>query len=239
MTPDIRYTLLMLGAIGSLSFLLRRSQSQLPLVWWQKLGLGVGGFCGAMLGAKLPFVLLDWQSLVSTSAWLADGKTIMFGIVGGYLGVELAKWILEIRVRTGDTFAAPVALAVAVGRLACFVGGCCYGVPTTLPWGVVFSSSGSLQPRHPTQLYEFAFHLTMAILLWEFQRWCWFKYQLAKLYILAYLMFRFLTEFLRPEAHVLGLSVYQWAALALMPIFVALWIGTARRLQAEANLRQS
>lgn len=234
MTPDIRYTLLMLGAIGILSVLLRRSQARLPLAWWQKLGLGVGGFCGAMLGAKLPFVLLDWQNLVSTSAWLADGKTIMFGIVGGYLGVELAKWILEIHVRTGDTFAAPVALAVAVGRLACYVGGCCYGVPTTLPWGVVFAGSGSLQPRHPTQLYEFAFHLTMAILLWEFQRWGWFKYQLAKLYILAYLVFRFLTEFLRPEPHMLGLSVYQWAALTLMPLFMALWIGTARKMKIEA-----
>lgn len=237
MAPDIRYTLLMLGALGILSLLLRKSQARLPLAWWQKLGIGIGGFCGAMLGAKLPFVLLDWQNLDSSAAWLADGKTIMFGIVGGYLGVEVAKWVLEVRVRTGDTFAAPVALAVAVGRLACYVGGCCYGVPTALPWGVVFERSGSLEPRHPTQLYEFAFHLTMAVLLWQFQRWGWFKYQLAKLYILVYLMFRFFTEFLRPEPQLaLGLSVYQWSALALMPVFVALWIATARRVRRERPL---
>ena len=234
MPPDVRYSLLMLAAVGLMSVLLRKSQARLPLAWWQKLGLGIGGFCGAMLGAKLPFVLADWRNLESGATWFADGKTIMFGIVGGYLGVEVAKWTLEIRVRTGDTFAAPVALAVAVGRLACYVGGCCYGRPTTLPWGVVFERSGTSEPRHPTQLYEFAFHLLAAIVLWEFARRGWFKYQLAKLYILAYLVFRFLTEFLRPEPQLgWGLSVYQWTALALVPVFVALWAMTARQIARE------
>jgi phosphatidylglycerol:prolipoprotein diacylglycerol transferase len=237
MSLDLRYSLLMLAAIGLMSLLLRRSQTRLPLFWWQKLGIGVGGFCGAMLGSKLPFFMADWENLDGGLTWFADGKTIMFGIVGGYLGVELAKWTLEVRVRTGDTFAAPVALAVALGRLACYVGGCCFGQPTSLPWGVVFPSSGTLEPRHPTQLYEFAFHLSMAALLWEFKRRGWFKDQLAKLYILTYLVFRFVTEFLRPEQQLaLGLTAYQWAALALMPVFVGLWIGTARQVQRESQI---
>ena len=69
---------------------------------------------------------------VARLATTADGKTILCGIVGGYFGVEVAKWTLDVRVKTGDTFALPLALAMAVGRWGCFFNGCCYGVVTTL-----------------------------------------------------------------------------------------------------------
>jgi phosphatidylglycerol:prolipoprotein diacylglycerol transferase len=233
------YSLIMLLSLGVGALLLRRWQENLPLLWWQKLGLGLGAFCGAFIGAKLPFALYDWANTSAASVaspWLADGKTIMFGIIGGYLGVEVAKWSLMIRARTGDSYAVPVAVAVAIGRLACFAGGCCFGAPTSLPWGVVFVNQGPL-PRHPTQLYEFIFHLSAAALLWTFQEQGWFKYQLIKLYILTYLIFRFLTEFLRPEPHFwLGLTVYQWLAVGLFPVFVALWLQTAASVRRETEV---
>lgn len=233
MKHDLRYALVMFAAIALCSLLLRRTQSRLPLKWWEKVGLGLGAFCGAMLGAKLPFALADWDGLWSGAAWLSDGKTIMCGIVGGYLGVEIAKWTLDIRVKTGDTFAVPVAVAVAVGRVACFIGGCCYGTPTSLPWGVKFPSAGDepLVPRHPTQLYEAAFHLSLAALLLWLQQQGKFRGNLIKLYILCYLAYRFLTEFIRPEARILlGLTGYQWAAIALAPLFVWLWMRDANAL---------
>ena len=224
MNHDLRYALIMLAAIAVMSLLLRRWQARLPLPWWEKLAIGVGGFCGAMIGAKLPFVLSDWQGLLSGVTWLADGKTIMCGIVGGYFGVEIAKWTLDVRIKTGDTFAVPVAVAVAIGRLACFAGGCCYGTPTSMPWGVRFASAGDSLCRHPTQLYEAAFHMGMAALLFVVQQRGMFRGQLVKLYILAYLAYRFATEFIRPEPQVLlGLTGYQWAAVVLAPLFVYLW----------------
>jgi phosphatidylglycerol:prolipoprotein diacylglycerol transferase len=228
MPHDVRYSLIMLAAMAVMSLLLRRSQARLPLAGWQKLSLGLGGFCGAMIAAKLPFVLADWTGLVSGTAWFSDGKTIMCGLIGGYFGVELAKWALDIRIRTGDTFAAPVAVAVGIGRVACFVGGCCYGSATQLPWGVVFARAGDDLPRHPTQLYETAFHWTLAALLVVLQSRSVFPGQLAKLYILAYLAYRFITEFIRPEPELLlGLTVYQWLAFGLMPVFAWLWFDSA------------
>ena len=231
MSHDFRYTLVMLAAVVVLSVLLRRWQARLPLAWWEKLGIGIGGFCGAMIGAKLPFALSDWTGFLNGTTWLADGKTILCGIVGGYLGVEIAKWTLDIRIKTGDTFAVPVAVAVAIGRVACFVGGCCYGAPTGLPWGVCFQRAGDDLPRHPTQLYEAAFHLAMAGVLFTLQQRGLFRGQLIKLYILSYLAYRFLTEFIRPEPTLFaGLTGYQWAALALFPVFACLCWRDARQI---------
>lgn len=214
------YTLTMLAAMVICSLLLRRTQARLPIEWWQKLGIGLGAFCGAMIGAKLPFALSDWQGLADGTTWFSDGKTIMCGIVGGYFGVEIAKWTLDVRVKTGDTFAVPV----AIGRLACFIGGCCYGAPTNLPWGVTFATAGDALRRHPTQIYEAMFHATMAVVLYVLLRRGIWRGQLIKFYILMYLAYRFFTEFIRPEPKLFaGLTGYQWAALALAPLFAWLW----------------
>ena len=176
-------------------------------------------------------MLLDWEGLVSGRAWFDNGKTILFGLVGGYFGVELAKAILEVKVKTGDSFAVPVAAAVAVGRLACFVGGCCFGKPTSLPWGVVFHDGIR---RHPTQLYEAAFHASAAVFLAWTERRGLFRLQRIKLYLIAYLVYRFFTEFIRPEPIVaLGLTAYQWGALALLPVFAWLWHRDARARSIE------
>lgn len=223
------YTLIMIAAVATGAWLSRQTQSRLTLSPGLRWGVGLGAFCGAMIGAKLPFVLADGPGMLSGAAWFSDGKTILCGLVGGYVGVELAKWALSIRVKTGDSFAVPVAAAIGIGRVACFVGGCCYGTPTALPWGVVFPHVDSL-PRHPTQLYEAAFHLTAAGVLWQLQRRGLYRGQLIKLYILAYLGYRFATEFIRPEARLwAGLTGYQWACIALAPVFIALWIRDARQ----------
>jgi phosphatidylglycerol:prolipoprotein diacylglycerol transferase len=222
------YTLIMIAAVSTGVWLSRRTQAGLPLSPKQRLGIGLGAFCGAMLGAKLPFVFADWPGLLSGAAWFSNGKTILCGLVGGYFGVEIAKWALEVHVKTGDSFAVPVAAAVGIGRIACFVGGCCYGTPTDLPWGVVFRNVDDL-PRHPTQLYEAVFHLLAASILWQMQKRQLFRGQLIKLYILAYLVYRFATEYLRPEARLWsGLTGYQWACLALAPLFIGLWVRDAK-----------
>ncbi len=226
---NLTYTALMTAAIATGVLLSRRRQSALRLAPLERLGVGLGAFCGAMLAAKLPFVLSDWNGFLSGAAWFADGKTILLGLVGGYFGVEVAKWTLEINTKTGDSFAVPVAASVAVGRLACFVGGCCYGTPTALPWGVVFPYVDQ-QPRHPTQLYEAAFHATMAVVLELLHRQGLLRGQLIKLYILSYLGYRFLTELIRPEVRLWGgLTGYQWAALVLAALFAGLWWRDARQ----------
>jgi phosphatidylglycerol:prolipoprotein diacylglycerol transferase len=216
----------MLISIVVMSFLLRRTQAKLPISWQQKAGLGLGGFCGAMIGAKLPFVLYYWQEAIQGSIWLTHGKTIMCGIVGGYFGVEFAKWICDVRVKTGDTYAAPVALAVSIGRLGCYTAGCCFGKATDVPWGVLFPTApdGGSILRHPTQIYESIFHFIAAIALAYCTYQGYFKHQLIKIYILSYLVYRYISESIRPEPNVFfGLTAYQWAAIVLVPLFIYLY----------------
>jgi phosphatidylglycerol:prolipoprotein diacylglycerol transferase len=198
---------------------------------WKRAGIGAAAFLGGVLGAKLPFVLAGEEGLFSGTAWLADGKTVVAGFGLGYLAVELAKAAMRVRVKTGDTFALPLACAMAVGRWGCFFNGCCYGTHSELPWAVRFGDVS----RHPTQLYEVAFHAAMAAALVWLARRDLLRRQRLKLYLIGYAAFRFLVEFIRPEpAWWLGLSVYQWAALALIPPLAWQWRLDARAAPAAA-----
>ena len=227
------YTLIMMAAVGAGLAVSRWTRRESPLSKGQRWAVSLGAICGGILGAKLPFVLSDWSGFLSGAAWLDNGKTITFGLVGGYFGVEAAKWATEVRVKTGDSFAVPVAVSIGIGRLACFSAGCCYGRPTGLSWGYDFGD-GLL--RHPTQIYESLFHLSAAVVLYHLQKRGLFRGQLIKLYFITYFAYRFLSEFIRPEPRLwLDLTGYQWASLAFIPVFVLLWRHDSRLDRAAAT----
>ena len=106
---------------------------------------------GCFSGSRIrSLTAAHWHDAV----YLMSGKTIVGGLIGGLFAVEWVKRQIGEKSSTGDLFAAPIALGVAIGRIGCFLGGLpdgTYGTPTSLPWGVDF---GDGIPRHPTQLYE-------------------------------------------------------------------------------------
>ena len=214
MPPRLLYTLFMLLAFAVFLLACRfipKPAALAKLAWWQQLALALAAFVGGTFGAKLPFALGSEEPVWSAWAWLADGKTVTTGLMGAYLAVELVKLALGIQVKTGDTFALPLAVALAVGRWGCFFHGCCFGTPTDLPWGVDFGD-GVL--RHPTQVYESLFHLGMALLLWQSLAWRSWDVQRLKFYLIGYCGARFLMEFIRPEPDWAGgMTFYQWACL--------------------------
>jgi prolipoprotein diacylglyceryltransferase len=234
MTPRLHYSVFMLLALAA--FLLTRQLVPRPraltaLPWRVRLALLLAAFVGGALGAKLPFVLMGLfgglppapqdAGLLGDSAWFRDGKTITTGLIGAYLAVELTKLVLGVRVKTGDTFALPLAVALVVGRWGCFFHGCCYGVETTLPWGVDF---GDGVCRHPTQAYESLFHLAMAGVLLVLLRFHLLRTHHLQLYLIAYGVYRFATEYIRPEpADLLGLTFYQWVSVVLVVGLALQW----------------
>jgi prolipoprotein diacylglyceryltransferase len=212
--PHFAYALFMLLALA-VFLLARRLQPQpadlAALSWKQRLLLGWAILVGGALGAKIGWTLSTGSSWLSAPTWLADGKTITTGLMGAYLAVELVKLVVGIHIKTGDNYALPLALALAVGRWGCFFNGCCFGIPTDLPWGVVFHDG---IPRHPTQIYESLFHLGMAVILIAVIRCAALRLQRLKLYLIAYGLFRFGMEYLRPEPRDwYGLTFYQVVCL--------------------------
>ena len=172
---------------------------------------------GALAGARLLGVLEQAPKLGFHFGQLVHsggGKTIVGGLLGGWLAVELAKLGLHIRSRTGDLYAIPLALGIAIGRIGCFLAGLAddtYGTPTGLPWAVDF---GDGIPRHPTQLYEVVFLLLLAAMLSVRGRTPHPQGQLFRIFMGSYLTWRFLIDFIKPQPHIEGLNPIQWACLA-------------------------
>ncbi|HEU4433700.1 MAG TPA: prolipoprotein diacylglyceryl transferase [Pyrinomonadaceae bacterium] len=139
---------------------------------------------------------------------------------GGLLGAILAGYFLMKRYQlpfwnTADACAPGIAIGNFFGRQGCFAAGCCWGKPTSLPWGVQFSELGHEitgvpidQHLHPTQLYEsFAMLLVFFFLLWLHKRKR-FSGQVVLVYGLLYATIRFAVEFVRddPRGDILGLT---------------------------------
>lgn len=224
MAPRFAYALFMLLAAMVFVFVrhfVPKPEGLRRLAWSHRLALTLCAFIGGTLGAKTPFALGASEGPFSPLAWLSDGKTITTGLIGAYLMVELGKWWMGIHVKTGDTFALPLACALVVGRWGCFCNGCCYGTATDLPWGCDF---GDGFIRHPTQAYESLFHLGMAFVLWLLLREGWLRGHHFQLYLIAYGAYRFLTEYIRPEPVSLGgLTFFQWVSLGLIAGMVGQW----------------
>ena len=199
-----------------------------------------GAILGALLGAKILAWIENWHQLTAPASSLAPpglekwlgGKTVVGGLLGGWIGVEIAKHYTGIKQRTGDLWVYPLAFSIAIGRVGCFLTGLSdqtYGNFTRLPWAVDFGDG----PRHPTQLYEIAALLLIAAALFIYQRTTHLGFatgRLFRLFMLAYCLWRFAVEFIKPTAKPwLGLSAIQWACLLTSAVCVVS-LARARRL---------
>ena len=94
----------------------------------------------------------------------AGGIICVFSIIALYARRRRLSFF-----KLGDLWAPAVAIGQGIGRIGCFFAGCCYGMPTDLKWGVVFTNPHSLAPLnvalHPTQLYSAASGFAIFIVL--------------------------------------------------------------------------
>lgn len=133
------------------------------------LGLGFG-----LLGAKLLFLAVSIPRISTAGLlpFLCDGGFVFYGgLLAGAAAILVYLRAGGLSVPAFADLAAPgLALGHALGRVGCFLLGCCHGRPTTMPWGVRFGASpffaGPIDtPLHPVQLYEAAFELSLTIAL--------------------------------------------------------------------------
>ncbi len=205
--------------------------------------LVVASIALGVIGARLIYVALNWQSyrtnLVAIPMIWADGGLSFHGaIAGGILaGLWLSRRYKVSFWQIADAAAPGLALGHAIGRIGCFLNGCCYGLPTTMPWGVRFHNPTlgvDTLPSHPTQLYEAIGLLILFVLLALYSRTISRPSSLAPRPIyegavfiwwaIFYSVLRFVVEFWRAgvTAQVVnGLTQAQWLSLVIFAVAFA------------------
>lgn len=178
-----------------------------------RLSIILGAAIGALIGSRLmgflenPLIEFSKENIIQ----LLNTKTIMGGLFGGLLGVELAKKLIGETQSSGDLFVFPIVLGVFTGRIGCFLSGInefTYGSETTSVFGM---DLGDGLFRHPTSLYELVFLVFLFFFLKYIKNHLNLKNgNLFKVFMLCYFGFRFCIEFLKPNVfYVFGLSSIQ------------------------------
>jgi phosphatidylglycerol:prolipoprotein diacylglycerol transferase len=204
---------------------------------------------GVILGARLGHMLF-----YDFAAWRADPWAVVrmheggMSFHGGALGVcaAICAWSRWQRVAPGDAFDFIVPLAplgIACGRIGNFINGELWGLPSTLPWAMIFPQSGDAVPRHPNQLYEaLGEGVLLFVLLWWYSARARPRWSVSALFLLGYGMARFTLEWLRAPA---ADPTWTWtgltrAQLLTLPMLLAgvtmLW---SLHRSAHASLRTS
>lgn len=179
----------------------------------------IGAIFGALVGSRLigslerPHELLLTNNLVD---YIYNNKTVVGGFLGGLFGVELTKKIIGEKKSSGDLFVYPMMLALIIGRIGCFSMGVheeTYGIETHLPWAV---NLGDGIRRHPIMLYEILFLIILWTVLNQLEKRKKLESgALFKLFMINYLFFRFMIDFIKPHYPIVfGLNTIQLTCIA-------------------------
>lgn len=192
---------------------------------------------GGVIGARLVYVLVEWCRFAS-NPWniirLWDGGLAFYGAVIAALPI-ISLYSRVTQIRFGE-LADAVALGAAAGypfaRIGCFLNGCCYGLPSDLPWAVTFADGVH---RHPTQLYSALIGVLIYLALRHLLSYRRFPGHLSFYYLIFYGLYRFIMDFFRvsPPATSL-LTITQVASLTLVGVTFMVLIAKLRFLRQQS-----
>jgi phosphatidylglycerol---prolipoprotein diacylglyceryl transferase len=213
------------------------------------LDLGIYIIISALVGAKLLLLITDFKSFTADPRellTLARSGGVFYG--GLIVAVIVALWYIR-RVglplwTTCDVFAPGIALGHVIGRFGCLFAGCCYGKPTTRPWGITFTDPFAAAnvgtplgvALHPTQLYEAGAELLILIVLLVTERkGRLFPGRTFWLYMLLYAISRFIIEFYRGDDRgTVGMfSTSQFISIVLAPLAIVMLVYLSRVVTPE------
>lgn len=207
-------------------------------------------FVSALAGAKLLYIIVSWSEMGATFAerLAVSIRDFRYGFVffgGAIAAIGALLYYLKRKhlpvLKTADFFIVALPLGHAVGRVGCFLAGCCFGKPTALPWGVAFTDPHSLVAReylgvhlHPTQIYEIIGNLLLFFLLQHYYKKPHKNGAVLAAYVIGYSLIRFVIEFFRGDfrgEYVLRLSPSQ--LIAVLAVAAALVV--MRFLKKDAS----
>jgi phosphatidylglycerol:prolipoprotein diacylglycerol transferase len=211
-------------------------REQRPAVFWSDMAFWI--MLAGIIGARIGYILGNLSYFIDNPfdiVRIDKGGLVFYGGVIGCIVVViiLARRLKEPVWSLADFAVAPLPLGHALGRVGCFLNGCCYGAECHYPLAVEMQGA----VRHPVQLYSTMLNLLLyGFLLWLYPRK---KRDGAVLmaYCLIYPAIRFSIEFLRgdPRVDLLGLTSAQWVSAAIFICGLLLWRFLPRRLYRGDN----
>jgi len=208
--------------IGYRVYAYRRDPEQDAISGYQRINIIIGAAVGALIGSRLLGALeqpYEWFAADQFWMYLYMNKTIVGGLIGGWIGVELFKKLFKVHHSSGDLFTLPLIIAIFIGRIGCFSMGIyeeTYGVESTLPWAM---DLGDGLLRHPVSLYEMVFLLFLGLVVYRLEKHKNFQSGLLfKFFMICYMSYRFLQDFIKPvfTYEYIGLSSIQIACLLVL-----------------------
>ena len=195
-----------------------------------RLWIMLGAMAGALIGSRLIAVLEDPGQLSQLSfSMLYQNKTIVGGLLGGLIGVELIKKIIGVKIASGDLYVIPIIVALFIGRIGCFSMGIdepVFGKVTTFFMGM---DLGDGLKRHPVMLYEMGYLVILFLVFICLRDAKMHNGERFKLFMVLYFLFRFFMEFLKPYHPLfLNLSSIHWSALIIFLYYYKFIIRTIR-----------
>ncbi|MFI5301062.1 MAG: prolipoprotein diacylglyceryl transferase family protein [Polyangiales bacterium] len=200
----------------------------------------IGALSGAML-FELPADFFGWTASRAGEPIVAGaigGRTLLGGLLGGWIAVEAGKRGLGVTTPTGDGFALPLAIALACGRVGCVLTGCCAGRPLDGYewWRAIAIDDGHCSHRFPAPHVEVVFHLACAVALYALMRTGALRHRRFAAYVALYAAFRFAIERVRDNPRIaLGLTYYQWLSMPLLALGVGTLIARSRAARQVAT----
>ena len=199
------------------------------------------GIPSGVIFAKFLHVIDLWEYYIQNPGLIISGAGLTAW--GAVLGAALGVWIYSrvSKLQFGyftDLIAPGIILAQAVGRVGCTINGCCYGLPTSLPWGIVYTHPNSLAPLgvavHPTQVYEIIFNLLAFGLLFTLRGRLKPDGSLFLVYLSLYSLWRLGIDFLREGTPFLfGLHQAQVIAIIILAIAIPVLAMRTRWVKEE------
>jgi phosphatidylglycerol:prolipoprotein diacylglycerol transferase len=217
--------------------------------------LGILTLIAGFVGAKLLLYILDADYYLQHPMEIFRSLRSAGVFYGGFLLAAITALVYMRRYdlpagRVTDLAAPSLAIGQGLGRLGCFLAGCCYGRVCELPWAVTFSDARAHQltgvplgiPLHPTQLYHALADLAIFGITVLAMRRRRFDGQVFWIYVLSYALLRLLVEFFRgDEARgvYLGgaLSTSQLIAMAAVPVAIGMLYRLSRRTGSRQRRR--
>lgn len=192
---------------------------------------GIVMLLGGLIGARLFYVLMNIGYYIANPLEiinLTKGGLVWYGgfLLGILVGILFVKKNNISFWDGADLFAPFIALAQSIGRIGCFLNGCCYGklAPDNYLLGVIFPHESV--SRHPTQIYESVALLILFLVLRRWQGSRHFKGEIFLVYAILYSLSRFLLESLRGDnLNILSnLTVSQVVSAAILLVCLAILI---------------